>query len=247
MNRLATTADAPERRRARGRGRPTTGESEALYLAIVAAAVTEFECHGFELANVSAIARAGGATKATIYRLFGSKEQLFKVAIREALGRVRTPSRGFDVLRPPEVVLHDAANEIATSYLTGSAGALWHSVLAERKRFPDFYEEVKELLRQETIASSLARYLAAMGELGILDVPDPLMTAHHFSLLIGQGRELALPPKAGDAQESDRVGQIVRMFISGHAPGTHRQTSKVASRPPVPIPVPVPIESELER
>jgi len=243
MNRLATTADLPARRR--GRGRPTAGESEALYLGIVAAAVTEFESHGFELANVSAIARAAGATKATIYRLFGSKEQLFKVAIREALGRVRTPSREFDVLRPPEVVLHHAANEIATSYITGSVGALWHSVLAERKRFPDFYEEVKVLLRQETIASSLARYLAAMDELGILDVPDPLMTAHHFSLLIGQGRELALPPKAGNAKESDRVGQIVRMFISGHAPGTHRQTSKMASQPLSLSPIP--IESELER
>ena len=247
MNRLATTADAPARRRARGR--PTTGESEALYLAIVSAAVIEFESHGFELANVGAIAQAAGATKATIYRLFGSKEQLFKVAIREALGRVRAPSREFDVLRPPEVVLHDAANEIATSYLTGSAGALWHSVLAERKRFPDFYDAVTELLRQETIAASLARYLAAMDELGILDVPDPLMTAHHFSLLIGQGRELALPLSAGIAKESDRVAQVVRMFISGHAPGTHRRTSKVATRPwslSSFLP-PIPIESELKR
>ena len=226
MNELATTSQR------RARGRPTASESEALYLAIVAAAVVEFESHGFELANVSAIAGAAGATKATIYRIFGSKEQLFKVAIRAAIGQVRTPSREFDVLRPPEAVLHDAANEIAASYLTGSAGALWHSVLAERKRFPDFHEEVKELLRQETIASSLARYLAAMDELGILDVPDPLMTAHHFSLLVGQGRELALPAKAGEARESDRIRQIVRMFISGHARGTHRPVGGVAPLPP---------------
>lgn len=222
MTSLAVKSDSRVARRAPGR--PSVQESEALHAAIVAAAVREFETHGFELGNVNNVAAAAGATKATIYRLFGSKEQLFKVAIRHALQQVKFTTREFDSASDPRTVLREAARLISTSYLTGSAGALWHSVLAVKKRFPDFYDEVLELLRQESLASSLALYLAELNRRGVLDVPDPLMTAHHFSLLVGQGRELALPPKATAEQEAERVEQIISVFIRGHAPASPRRS-----------------------
>ena len=214
MAELAVKSDQPAVRRARGR--PTARESEALYASIVSAAIREFETYGFELGSVNDIAARAGVTKATIYRLFGSKEQLFKVAIRKALKSAETPAREFDSSGDPEVVLRDAAGRISHSYLSGTVGALWHSVLAVKKRFPDFHDEILAVLRRESIASSLAEYLGALHRRGVLHIPDPLLTAHHFSLLVGQGRELALPPKASAEQERNRIEQIIAMFIKGH-------------------------------
>jgi len=216
MPNLAVKIAAPPARRSRGR--PTASESQALQEAIAEAAIREFEMLGFEVANVSAIAAAAGVTKATIYRLFGSKEQLFKLAIRKALKQVANSQREFAETDDPRSLLCEAADRISTSYLTGSVGALWHSVLAVKKRFPDFHDEILALLREESIASSLAARLAQMHARGILNVPDPLMTAHHFSLLAGQGRELALPPRAGAAREAARIEQVINMFLKAHQP-----------------------------
>ncbi|NLH80201.1 MAG: TetR/AcrR family transcriptional regulator [Phyllobacteriaceae bacterium] len=52
---------------------------------IVAAASAQFEEEGFERTSMAAIAARAGASKATLYGYFETKEQLFAVAMTEAL------------------------------------------------------------------------------------------------------------------------------------------------------------------
>jgi AcrR family transcriptional regulator len=194
-------------------GRPTIEDSEELRCRITEAAVEEFVDKGFEFGNVSRIAAMSGVTKATVYRLYGAKENLFKVAIRAALEQSQLVRWHIDARRDPEEVLREAAERISRSYTYGAVGALWHSVLAVKKRFPEFHEEVLTILRGESNAAALAVYLAKLHDGRQFDIPDPLMTAHHFSLLIGQGRELALPPRHSRDMEAARISQVVRMFV----------------------------------
>jgi len=197
-------------------GRPTIEESEALRGRIVEAAIEVFADHGFEMANMAAIAESAEVTKTTIYRLYGSKENLFKQAIHAALLANRVEHRAIDLDRSPEEVLNEAAAKISQSYMHGMVGRLWHSVLSAKHRLPEFHDEVIKILRADSLAASLAVYFADLAKTGRFDIPDPLMTAHHFALLVGQGRELALAPHASPEMEADRVAQIVAMFIKGH-------------------------------
>jgi len=211
---LATekTAKAPRRTP----GRPTNRESEALRGELFDAAIQVFAAEGFDLANVSAIALKAGVTKATIYRLYGSKENLFKLAIRRALSKVRLAPWSVDATLRPEQVLAAAAKAISESYVHGAVGRLWHSILSNRHRFPEFYDEVVSILREQSLAASLASYFAQLNATGRYSFPNPVTTAHHFSLLVGQGRELGLPPGASKRMEADRVDQIITMFVRGH-------------------------------
>jgi len=227
----------------RAPGRPTMEDSEALRAAITRAAIAEFAGKGFEFGNVNQIAAMSGVTKATVYRLYGSKEGLFKVAIRAALEESRLPRWKIDASLQPEAVLNEAAARISHSYVAGAVGALWHSVLSAKRRFPEFHAEVVTILRDESNAASLATYLVHLDRQGDFDIPDPLMTAHHFSLLVGQGRELGHPPHFTEEMESQRVRHIVHMFLKalraekkvpdlerGEMPGSDTLPSKRRSR-----------------
>lgn len=200
-------------------GRPTVEESEALRERIVSAAIDVFCREGFEGASVSHIAEIAGVTKPTVYRLYNSKEDLFKLAIRSALSSMR-PARLTldDVASPTEVVAH-AADVISRGYVTGKVRELWHSVLSAKHRLPEFHDEIVEILREGSIASRLALYFEKLHETGDFHIPNPVATAHNFSLLVGQGRELGLPRDATPEMEAERVEQIVRMFVEGHRAG----------------------------
>lgn len=65
-----------------GRGRPRDKGADA---AILAAAIELFAEHGVEGASIEQVARRAGVTRATVYRRWTTKEELFA----DALGRVR--------------------------------------------------------------------------------------------------------------------------------------------------------------
>lgn len=210
-----TSASRPIRR---APGRPTTEDSGALRQAVTEAALQEFVGRGFEYGNVNHIAAKAGVTKATVYRLYGSKENLFKVAIRSAIERSRLSNWTIDSNLDLETVLRDAATRISHSYTTALIGPLWHSVLAVKRRFPDLHAEVLTIVRSESNAAALAKYLEDLDRRGLVEVDDPLAVAHHFSLLVGQGRELGLPVRHDAQMEADRIAGIVRMFVKALRP-----------------------------
>ena len=218
-----TAARSPIRR---APGRPTTEDSEALRQAVTQAALEEFVGRGFEYGNVNHVAAKAGVTKATVYRLYGSKENLFKVAIRSAIERSRLSHWKIDSDLDLEVVLRDAAVRISHAYTSGLIWPLWHSVLAVKRRFPDFYEEVLAIVRSESNAAALAKFLEDLRQRGLVDVDDPWAVAHHFSLLVGQGRELGLPAGHDAQMEADRVAGIVKMFVLALRPAAQGPTAQ---------------------
>ena len=64
-------------------GRKTAGERRE---SVVEAALTEFATHGFEGASTDTIARNVGISQPYLFRLFGTKKQLFVAAVERCMG-----------------------------------------------------------------------------------------------------------------------------------------------------------------
>jgi AcrR family transcriptional regulator len=129
--------------------------------------------HGFEGASVDEIARAAGASKATLYSYFPDKRQLFTAVVEAgclrqgggvALGRL-------DPDEPIEAALRRIAGEFGAFVLSPGALEMFRTCIAEAGRFPElgraFYEAGPERARSQLVA--LLDEAVARGELAIAD------------------------------------------------------------------------------
>ncbi|MDP9401250.1 MAG: TetR/AcrR family transcriptional regulator [Actinomycetota bacterium] len=70
---------------------------------VVDAAIEEFAQAGLAGASTEAIARRAGISHAYLFRLFGTKRELFVTAVDEALGRILRAFQEAEAARAPEV------------------------------------------------------------------------------------------------------------------------------------------------
>lgn len=129
--------------------------------------------HGFEGASVDEIARAAGASKATLYSYFPDKRQLFTAVVQAGclrqgggvtLGR-RDPDESI------EAALRRIAGEFGAFVLSPGALEMFRTCIAEAGRFPElgraFYEAGPGRARAQLVA--LLDDAVARGELAIED------------------------------------------------------------------------------
>ncbi|MFJ4919397.1 TetR/AcrR family transcriptional regulator [Streptomyces sp. NPDC088725] len=189
------------------RGRP---RSEAAERAILDAAVTLLE-EGVPLGalSIERIARTAGVGKATIYRRWPGKEELFVDVLRE----IEPP----DPRLPGTSALDDLVAVLETMRRRGLAqrsSALLHNVFAEMKSHPKLWAEYRRtvILPRRRVTAELIRRGVADGEFrDDLDVemmndlvvgPMLLRTLHHS--------DAPLP--------DDLAERIVRAVLQGLAP-----------------------------
>src|ERR1700676_2540458 len=108
---------------------------------ILAAAQRTFLASGFGAANMDAIAREAGASKATVYAYFASKEELFGAVIAREGERY---FRGFSAreLDPQavEASLAEVAHRFLDLVLSPEAIAINRIIIGEASRFPQLGE-----------------------------------------------------------------------------------------------------------
>lgn len=192
--------------------------------AILDAAGPVFGEHGYERASVDAIAAAAGVSKPTVYTYFGNKERLFRDTMADIARQVNEasyeavialdvhPGRWRDSLRALAMALTSCQRE-------GCAASLSRLVLAESRRDPEVFDEVRRA-GSEPIREALAGRLAMLGNAGLLDVDDPGTAARHF-IALTQARiaELTI---GGTAPGDDRliekaVGEGLDAFLRAYA------------------------------
>lgn len=76
---------------ARGRGRPRDPRTDR---AILAAALALFTEHGHAGTSIEQVARRAGVGKPTVYRRWGSKDELIAAAVESARGEIPSPAAG---------------------------------------------------------------------------------------------------------------------------------------------------------
>ena len=151
---------------------------------ILAAAQRTFLASGFGAVSMDAIAREAGASKATLYAYFSSKEELFGAVVAREGERY---FRGFSAneLDPSDVEtsLTEIAQRFLELVLSPDAIAVNRITIAEAVRFPQL-GEVFWRAGPERTRTQIEAFLRRADEVGTLSVADPKLAAEQFISLM---------------------------------------------------------------
>ncbi|UWR22286.1 TetR/AcrR family transcriptional regulator [Sulfitobacter sp. S190] len=180
-----------------------------------------FMSDGFEGASVDDIARAGGVSKATLYKYFPDKRVLFmEVANTECLRQSRHAIDSIDMQAPPREVLCAVGTHFL-GFITSHFGQqIFRICVAESDRFPEigqnFYNSGPAVMRGEMVA-----YFTAACARGELKIDDFELAADQFGELCKADiwmRRLFGITQSTTAADIDRiVGSAVETFLARYA------------------------------
>ena len=194
---------------------------------LVEAAESVFLTLGYNAAGTSDIARRAGMSKKTLYRLFGSKEDLFSAVIAarcESSGTQEIASSSCESLADIETALKKYLGRLTRFILAPRQIALYRLVIAEARRSPElsraFYREGPTKAR-----AALAEWLKSQIARGLLRIAHPESAA---TMLISMAlselhMRLLLGDSAPDTGAIDRrVDSAVALFLYGAVPAVSR-------------------------
>jgi AcrR family transcriptional regulator len=195
-------------------------KTEAKRREIVATAWEVFRSKGFEGASMSDVADRLGGSKATLYRYFSSKEELFAAALEDAL-REQSDDAYEKVSR--ETDLRQRLLEFAEAYLnfrlTPEMIGVHRLMIAGAER-----SDLSAVLRAEFIDPNWRRFTAVIERemaAGHLREADPYLVSIHFRGLIEADvleRRLNGERLVTSAQIETAVEQGVKAFLRAYAP-----------------------------
>ena len=159
---------------------PPTGKAES----ILAAAQRMFLASGFGAVSMDVIAREAGASKATLYAYFSSKEELFGAVVAREGERYFCgfTARELDP-RDAEASLTEIAHRFLELVLSPDAIAVNRITIAEAVRFPQL-GEVFWRAGPERTRNQIEAFLYRAAEVGTLDVADARLAAEQFIALL---------------------------------------------------------------
>jgi TetR/AcrR family transcriptional regulator of autoinduction and epiphytic fitness len=182
--------------------------------AIVDAAERLFLERGFGSVSMDDLAEAAGVARRTLYNQFTSKEEIFREMLLRASGQLENLlPPGIETQGDVEEVLRLIAQSILE--LHGRPGYLgfFRMVVADSRQFPWIAEAFAAIMEPQM--ERLARYLAYLTTMGILDCRNPMLAAHQFMGVLNEfylwpwmmGRQGMLVPA------EDVVEEAIRMFL----------------------------------
>lgn len=199
-------------RRKRGRVK-----SQAKRIAILRGAKAIFLAAGFEGASMDDVAKRSGVSKMTVYRHFGSKEDLFAGVIQDLGSRIVKQDLERIFAKAPEQALRRYARKMMNIVFDPETIELHRIVIAESNRFPKlgrfFYESGPQVC-----IDVLAFYLKKNVANPKFKIADPVRASEEFlELLRGYAhlRVLLKIDKAPTRQDiQSRVEGAMRHLLS---------------------------------
>ncbi|MBB3221907.1 TetR/AcrR family transcriptional regulator [Pseudoduganella umbonata] len=200
-------------------GRPTRDAAEQLLARIHEAARVEFLARGIEGASMEGIATAAGCSKLTLYRRFGTKQELFK-----ALIKARSPDYGqrfhVDVTQHPEQVLYRLGLGIAAFFFKPDNLKLIRLVVAEMSRVEGLAEMMKE--EGDRFREPVRACLEELKRRGHGKFDDPTLAAIQFINLCVLGHFYLIAGYTADQVSPEQQEKLVRaavtLFVATHFP-----------------------------
>jgi TetR/AcrR family transcriptional repressor of mexJK operon len=189
---------------------------------IVAAAQKAFIAHGYHGASTDMIQAEAGVSKATLYRYFPSKAQLFKESLaaysKDFLTSIGRISATHD---DPERFLFEFGVQFVRALCSPRGLDLFRLMVAEAARFPEVGRLFYAVGPRVTV-ELLETYLAAAHARGALNVPDPATSAEQFMGMV-RGEIflrclLAATRPPTKAQTERFVRATVANFLAAHPP-----------------------------
>jgi TetR/AcrR family transcriptional repressor of mexJK operon len=196
---------------------PAGGKAET----ILAAAKRAFLAAGFGAVSMDAIAREAGASKATVYAHFGSKEELFGAVIAlECEQYFARFSAGELDPRDVRTSLTILGRRFLELVLSPDAIALHRIIVSEVTRFPAL-GEVFWRAGPERQRLQIEAFLRSAAAVGALALPDPRLAAEQFVSLVRGDIQLRhllrLEPEPGRREIEIAVAGAINTFLEAFA------------------------------
>jgi TetR/AcrR family transcriptional repressor of mexJK operon len=159
------------------------GLSDKKRAAILKGAKAMFLKHGFGDASMDEVAAAAGVSKMTVYRHFGSKEDLFAGVITELCQRIVAEEIDEIFALPMRDALRAYARKMTDIVFARDTAELHRIVIAESRRFPKLGQLFYETGPQACI-DALENYFLRHRNDPALKVADPRRAAEEFLELL---------------------------------------------------------------
>jgi AcrR family transcriptional regulator len=189
---------------------------------ILRAAQEAFLTHGYHGASTDMIQAAAAVSKSTLYRYFANKEELFKAAF-EAYSKDFLTNIGQLYKNTSDVdeFLYKFGLEFLQVLISPRGLNLFRTMVAEGQRFPQvgkmFY-----LVGPKVTSDLVESYLAEAHRRGVINAPNPAMSAEYFIGMVRGDLFLrcllgaSLPPSTAQLQRYMRAA--VDTFLAAHRP-----------------------------
>ncbi|MDX3659929.1 TetR/AcrR family transcriptional regulator [Streptomyces sp. ID05-26A] len=196
--------------------------------AIVDAATGLFLESGYDKTSLARIADAAGVSKATLFKQFPTKAELFDAIVtdywRTDEGAL-TPKPG-----DPRKGLTALGNRYVALLTRPGMVALFRIVIAEAPRFPELGQTQFKLGKQPFF-DAVRDYLAAEHEAGTLSVEDPILTATQFLGMISNfafwPRMLLVNWAPTEKAVAHSVDEAVQTVLARHSVTAARGAARV--------------------
>ena len=188
---------------------------------ILAVAAEAFALEGYGITSMSSIAARLGGSKATLYKYFSSKEELFQAVMQRKCEAVIGPLEQLaDTSSDPAALLHAFGTIFLSRLCQPDAIDIHRTVHGEGQRFPElartFFAYGPEAA-YSVLVPALARFDAA----GLIECPDPRLAAEQFLAMVRGDLHMrvssGLVPPPSDAEIERQVSHAVRIFVRGIA------------------------------
>ncbi len=197
---------------AKTRGRPR----KSIDTELLNAAAEEFLAHGFEAANIDAIAAAAASTKPALYRRYSSKQALFEAALLHL-------AKDFEIdlaylssdARPPDVVLLELAQFFHRHISSSKVTAMSRLLITEGARFPELTIGLRKTVMQSYLPHTIA-YFERLNKAGLTAIGDTTEAAIIFTTLTGKPFETLMGVKIKRGQVLAHLRELVRFFLAGY-------------------------------
>ncbi len=185
--------------------------------AIVEAATRLFLEHGFGSVSMDELAEAAGLARRTLYNQFTSKEEIFREMLLRVSGHLEDAfPPGIETQGGVEEVLRLVARIIMELHRRPEYLGFLRMVVADSRQFPWIAEEFAAVM--DPLTERLARYIAHLTAMGVLECRNPTLAAHQFMGILNEfslwpwmmGRERLAVPAEEVVEET--VGMFLRHY-----------------------------------
>ena len=191
---------------------------------VIEAATGVFLDKGYDSTTMDDVAARAGVSKATVYKHFVDKEQLFATIVAATTNQVDSLVTELAAklanTRDVELDLADLARQFLATLMQPRVLQLRRLVIANADRFPDV-ARMWYAQGFERVLAALATCFEGLADDGKLNMDDPLLAANHFAGLllwipINRAMFAGRVHVKAEADVDRHVRAAVRAFLDGY-------------------------------
>ncbi|MDB6061946.1 MAG: transcriptional regulator, TetR family [Verrucomicrobiaceae bacterium] len=194
---------------------PASRLSPERYAHLLAIAAEVFLARGLGNTTIEQIAQLAGISKATIYRRFRNKEELFEEVILTVTTEMAQALDAIELkVAAPELTLRAAAQAINASLRLPRHVEVMRALIAEASRQPELVKHAR-LRMVATLTGKLNEYFQQLIDAGIMVSTYSQQTAVSFVFLASGGLRPLLNATADQVDDERRLEADLQMFLRG--------------------------------